>query len=203
MPILYHTPMTRSSGIRTLIREMGVDVDIRTVSVVRNDGSGAPDPANPHPEKKVPYVVDGDEQLRERAAIMLYLTDMYPEGGIGPAVGEPGRGAYLSWLAYYQGVMEPVIILKVAGIESPIVQATLRDFDAMVQRLEETLSKGPWLLGDNYSAVDILCSSPFEWLPDLVPSAPVIQDWLTRCAERPAAQAQQAEDAAEWANSAS
>lgn len=195
MPTLYHAPMTRSTGICTLIREMGIDMDIRTVSVRRGDGSGAPDPTNPHPEGKVPYLVDGDEALRERSAIMLYLTDLYPEGGMGPAVGEAGRGAYLSWLAYYQGVMEPVIILKVAGIDNPITQATLRDYDTMIARLEEALSQGPWLLGERYSAVDILCASPFAWLPDLVPDSPAIRGWIARCQARPAALEQQAEEA--------
>ena len=53
-----------------------------------------------------PYLVDGDERVRERGAIMLYLTDKYPQAKLGPLPGEAGRGAYLSWLSYYQGIME-------------------------------------------------------------------------------------------------
>ena len=96
MPTLFHAPMSRSSGIVTLIDELGADVEIREVSIPRQDGSGRADPANPHPEGKVPFLVDGDDTVRERGAITLYLTDKYPEAGLGPIEGMPKRGEYLS-----------------------------------------------------------------------------------------------------------
>ena len=101
MLTLYHSPQSRSDTVVDLVRMLGVDADIREVTIRRQDGSGAQDPGNPHPEKKVPYLVDGDEHVRERGAIMLYLTDKYPQAKLGPLAGEAGRGAYLSWLAYY------------------------------------------------------------------------------------------------------
>lgn len=187
MPTLYHAPVSRSSSIVTLIDELGADVDIIDVTIPRQDGSGRPDAANPHPEKKVPYLVDGDEHIRERGAIMLYLTDKYPEAGLGPLHGAPGRGAYLSWLFYYQGVMEPVIILHWAQISHPAVVAGLRDFAAMSAQLAEALRDQPYLLGDTYSAADLLCSSPFMWFAEMIPDDPAIQAWVQRCRERPAA----------------
>lgn len=186
MATLYHAPNSRSSAIVSLIDELGADIDIRQVSVTRQDGSGGPDPANPHPEGKVPFLVDGGEAIRERGAIILYLTDKYPEAGLGPIEGQPGRGDYLSWLFYYQGVMEPVIILHFAGLSHPVVHASLRDFDTMIERLTETLEKQPYLLGDTYSAVDLLCSGPFIWIPDLLPENQAISEWVSRCRERPA-----------------
>ncbi|MEN3792435.1 glutathione S-transferase family protein [Fulvimarina sp. MAC3] len=184
MATLYHSPQSRSDTVMTLVRMLKADVEIREVTIPRQDGSGAPDPDNPHPEKKVPYLVDGDEAVRERGAIMLYLTDAFPKAKLGPLPGEAGRGAYLSWLFYYQGVMEPVIILKWAGLSHPAVTSSLRDFDRVVANLSEALAKGPWLLGDRFSAADMLCSSPFVWFPDLMPDNEAIQSWSARCAER-------------------
>ena len=186
MPTLYHAPMSRSSGVVALIDELGADVEIREVSIPRQDGSGTTDPANPHPEGKVPYLVDGTETVRERGAIMLYLTDKYPEAGLGPIEGAPGRGEYLSWLFYYQGVMEPLMILQRTGLTHPAITASLRDMDTMLARLEEALDKGPWLLGERYSAADLLCASPFRWFSDLLPDNPKIRDWVARCSARPA-----------------
>ena len=196
MPILYHAPMSRSSGIVTLIDELGADVEIREVTVARQDGSGGPDPANPHPEKKVPFLVDGADTVRERGAITLYLTDKYPEAGLGPIEGEPGRGQYLSWLFYYQGVMEPLLILHAAGLSHPAITASLRDMDAMLARLTGALETGPWLLGERYSAADLLCSSPFQWFSGLLPDHPEIRDWVARCADRPAVKRTAGRDAA-------
>tara|TARA_R110002049_G_scaffold23545_3_gene83364 strand:+ start:85751 stop:86347 length:597 start_codon:yes stop_codon:yes gene_type:complete len=184
MPTLYHAPNSRSSGLVALVDELGADIDIQQVTVTRQDGSGGPDPINPHPEKKVPYLVDGDEHIRERGAIVAYLTDKYPQAGLGPLPGTAGRGAYLSWLFYYQGVMEPVIILHWAQISHPAVQANLRDFDTMIAQLAEALTGQPYLLGQDYSAADLLCSSPFVWMPDLLQDHQVIADWVARCSDR-------------------
>ena len=184
MPILYHSPQSRSDTVATLVRMLKADVTIREVTVPRQDGTGAPDPENPHPEKKVPYLVDGHETVRERGAIIVYLTDTYPEAKLGPLPGEVGRGAYLSWLFYYQGIMEPLLVLHWAGFSHPAVTASLRDIDTMLERLKEALANGPWLLGKQFSAADILCSSPFAWFPDLLSDDPNIQDWVARCAKR-------------------
>jgi glutathione S-transferase len=112
MMTLYHAPVSRSSAIATLVDELGIQdkVTVKIVSIPRMDGTGGTDPANPHPEGKVPLLVHDGHMIRERGAIILYLTDMFPAAGLGPLPGEPMRGEYLSWLSWYQGVMEPVLI---------------------------------------------------------------------------------------------
>ena len=190
MPTLYHAPLSRSSTVLALIEEMGVAdrIDVVEVAVDRRDGTGGPDPRNPHPEGKVPYFVDGDDRVRERGAIVCYLTDRFPEAGLGRPVGHPQRGAYLGWLFYYQGVMEPVLILDWARIDHPAIHATFRDLGAVFDRLAEALDGRPYLLGD-YSAVDLLLSSPFHWLPEAMPERPAVRAWIERCADRPASRA--------------
>jgi glutathione S-transferase len=187
MPTLYHAPNSRSSTILALVEELGAGdhVEVVEVSVARGDGSGGPDPRNPHPEGKVPHLVDGADHVRERGALALYLTDRFPEAGMGRPVGHPQRGAYLSWLFYYQGVMEPVLVHSCAGLAHPLLEATFRDMDAMRARLREGLDGRPWLLGEAYSAVDLLLSSPFLWMPEAAQRDPALGGWLARCAERP------------------
>jgi glutathione S-transferase len=184
MRTLYYSPNSRSDTVVELVRMLGADLDLREVTITRQDGSGGRDPANPHPEGKVPYLTDGDDAVRERGAIMLYLTDAYPAAGLGPLPGEAKRGAYLSWLFYYQGIMEPLLILKWANVSHPAITAGLRDVDTMIERLAEPLRHGPWLLGERFSAADMLCSSPFFWFTDMMPADPVIRDWVARCAQR-------------------
>ena len=196
MTTLFHSPKSRSSAVAALVRELDADIEIRTVSIPRIDGTGGVDPANPHPEGKVPYLVDGTEEVRERGAIMAYLTDRFPEAGLGPVVGEAGRGAYLSWLSYYQGVIEPVILLDYTGYQHPAVHSAIRDFDTMIDTLTRALEPGPWLLGERFSAADLLCSSPFLWFPDMIKDRPVIADWVARCTARPGVQATMAADEA-------
>jgi glutathione S-transferase len=100
MLTLHHAPQSRSSRILWLLEELGADYDIVYTNIPRMDGSGGPDPANPHPDKKVPALVHDGRLVTESVAIALYLTDLFPKAGMGPAVGGPDRGAYLTWLAY-------------------------------------------------------------------------------------------------------
>ncbi|MFO1140618.1 MAG: glutathione S-transferase family protein [Paracoccus sp. (in: a-proteobacteria)] len=186
MLTFYHAPNSRSTSVLQLLHELGVadQVDIRVVTIPRQDGSGGRDPANPHPEGKVPYLTDGEDHVRERAAIILYLTDRFPQAGMGRPVGDPQRGRYLSWLFWYQGVFEPVAILSWAGLSHPAVHASLRDYDTAIQRLDEVLARQPYLLGDSFSAADLLCAGPFAWFGDQMPATPAIRDWVARCQDR-------------------
>lgn len=187
MLTLYHAPNSRSTSVLQLLHELGVtdQVETRIVTIPRQDGSGARDPANPHPEGKVPYLTDGADHVRERGAIILYLTDRFPQAGLGRPVGDPQRGEYLSWLFWYQGVFEPVAILSWTGLSHPRIHASLRDYDTAIQRLDEVLSRQPYLLGDAFSAADLLASGPFAWLGDQLPATPAIKDWVARCQDRP------------------
>ncbi|MEZ5824676.1 MAG: glutathione S-transferase family protein [Geminicoccaceae bacterium] len=186
MLTLYHSPNSRSNNIEDLIAELGIRDEVRTVEVTipRQDGSGERDPNNPHPEGKVPYLTDGDDFVREQAAIVLYLTDRFDKAGLGRPVGDPQRGQYLSWLIWYQGVFEPVAILNWAGIDHPAVKSSLRDYDTAIRRLDEVLVRQPYLLGESFSAADLICAGPFRWLGDQMPATDAIRAWARRCTER-------------------
>ena len=186
MLTLFHAPNSRSTSIVALIHELGVAdrVGIREVTIPRQDGSGGRDPSNPHPEGKVPVLLADGEMVRERGAIVLYLTDRFPAAKLGPLPGEAKRGAYLSWLFYYQGVLEPVALLHAFGITHPALQATFRDFDTMIGEIEAALREGPYLLGEAYSAADLLMASPFAWFPQMAEGSGAIRDWVARCQDR-------------------
>src|SRR5262245_66236261 len=78
MLTLHHAPQSRSSRILWLLEEVGATYQIALTNIPRPDGSGASDPKNPHPDKKVPALVDDGVLVTESAAIVLYLTDKFP-----------------------------------------------------------------------------------------------------------------------------
>ena len=121
MPKLYHSPNTRSSRVISQLMLMGkLDaVEVICVDIVKNDGTGRRDPMNAHPEGKVPvWVTDEDETIRESAAIMMYLDELYGQP-LSPKIGAPGRGSYLSWMCYYGGVLEPALVAQGAEVNHP------------------------------------------------------------------------------------
>jgi glutathione S-transferase len=187
MLTLFHAPQTRSTRIFALLHALDAldKVDLRTVQVPRIDGTGHRDPANPHPEGKVPFLRDGQADVWETAAIMIHLTDLFPGAGMGFPPGDARRGEYLSWMVWYQGVMEPVLICDAAGVDHAWLRAAIRGRAEVIARLDAALAKGPWIMGDRYTAVDMLLASPFQWFQDMLPDSPRVAEWVARCSDQP------------------
>lgn len=186
MLTLIHSPMSRSTRILWLIGEMGIQdqIKVEPVSIVRFDGSGARDAANPHPEGKVPVLFHDGTMITESGAIMLYLTALFPNSGMAPLPGTAKRGEYLSWLFWYGSVMEPTLVLASAGVSHPFITAAFRGVPEVTARLHAALAQGPWLLGEEFSAADLLCHSPYAWFEEAMPEDPLIRDWVARCQAR-------------------
>lgn len=187
MLTLFHAPQSRSSRFIWLLEELGATYEILYVDIPRVDGTGGPDPANPHPDKKVPALVHEGALVTESAAIALYLTDLHPEAGIGPTVGDARRAAYLSWLAYYAGVIEPVVTIEFAKLgANPVLTRSFRGMTEMNARVHDALERGPYLLGDAFSAADVLVGSLGQFARDTLPAGDPVDAWLARLNHRPA-----------------
>ena len=187
MLTLIHAAESRSTRIIMLIDEMGIwdKIEIRPVTIIYRDGSGEPDMGNPHPEGKVPVLIHDGTVITESGAIMLYLTALFPDAGLAPKPGNPLRGEYLTWLFWYQGVMEPVMMAEALGLNHPGFARNFRGMAEVAARLHNALEKGLWLCGD-YSAADIICASAFAFFPQLMPQDDLIKDWVARYLARPA-----------------
>lgn len=188
MITLFHRPRTRSSRFIFLLEELQAPYEIRIVTTRSRDGTGAVDPANPHPLGKVPAISDDGIVVFESAAIALYLTDKFPQNRLGPVVGDRERGPYLSWLSYYAGVLEPAFVSKFMNWEVPRGTAGWVAVEEAMPVIVQKLSQGPYLLGDRFSAADILYGTTFAMFSQspLMPNAPVIAEYAKRVTSRPA-----------------
>ncbi|GAB6844115.1 glutathione S-transferase [Methylorubrum rhodinum] len=195
MITLYHSPNSRSTRVVALLKDLDAldKVAIEIVTIPRQDGSGARDPRNPHPDGKVPFLVQDGHPIWESSAIIQHLAELFPAAGLGVPVGDPRRGAYLSWLAWYAGVVEPVLVLQALGLDHPGIAKTFRTGDDLKARLAAALADRPYLLGDRYTAADLLLHSPYAWFGK--PGVPAIDAWVDRCMDRPGARYAAAFDA--------
>jgi glutathione S-transferase len=188
MITLYHRSQTRSTRFLFLLEELGAPYRVQLVTTRSRDGTGEIDPANPHPHGKVPAISDDGTVVFESPAIALYLTDKFPQNRVGPLVGDPQRGAYLSWLAYYGSVFEPSIMSKFMNIEVPRGSAGWVAVQEMMPAVLARLSHGPYLLGDNFSAADVLYGTSFALFArsELLPKSPLVDAYVQRIVTRPA-----------------
>ena len=186
MIALYHSPGSRSSTFIWLLEELGVDYSIVYCDIKRRSGKGSPDPKNVHPEKRVPALLHDGQLVTEQIAIALYLTDAFPEAGLGRSIGAAERGSYLTWLAFFAGEADPIYNTRLL-YGSSLDPMTLRDHGRVVGRVDAALSAGPFLMGDTITTADILMSGPFDWDPQMAPDNDRIKEWLKRLSDRPAA----------------
>ncbi|HTV52574.1 MAG TPA: glutathione S-transferase family protein [Steroidobacteraceae bacterium] len=196
MITLFHRPRTRSSRFIFLLEELEAPYQIRLVTTRTRDGSGQIDPANPHPHGKVPAISDDGGIVFESAAVALYLTDKFPKNHLGPLPGEPQRGAYLSWLAYYAGVLEPAFVSKFMKYDVPVGTAGWVPVEEVMPVIMRQLASGPYLLGERFSAADVLYGTSFALFANspLLAKSQVIDDYAQRVVSRPAAARAQARD---------
>jgi glutathione S-transferase len=190
MITLYHSPQTRSGSILWLLEELGVPYETKQVTFRKFDGTGEKDPANPHPHGKVPALTDGDDTLFESSAIALYLTDKYRNIWMGPAAGEQGRDAYLSWLAYRPGVMEPALLCRRFGVQHVQGAMGWAAADEVEEVLNVHIAGRDYFLGKEFSALDILIGGGIHFMimAGMMTETPVLKAYTARITDRPAFQ---------------
>lgn len=191
MITLFWCPRTRASRILWLLEELGQPFHVRTIDIRNADGRNDPDFLAASPMGKVPAIMDttprGVVHVSDSAAIALYLADRYPGSGLAPAIDAPERGRYLYWMTFTPGVIEPAMSEKFNRWQVDRVSCGWGGYDVMIDVLERGLQPGPWLLGERFSAADVLVGSSvcfmkaFKVLPDSEPLAA----YADCCAARP------------------
>jgi glutathione S-transferase len=184
MLVLFHAPASPSSRVVWLLEELHADYRLEIVSYPKNDGSNA-DPRNPHPHGYTPALEHNGALVTETGAITLYLTDLFPHSSIGIPIGDPLRAHYVTWLFYQVGLAEPLFYMKGTKVlETDAAMSRL--YEAMMCHVEKTLGKGPYILGERFTAADILYMSLFERARELLGKRDWMEAYIARGLDRPA-----------------
>jgi glutathione S-transferase len=193
----FHAPNSRSGGTRALLEELGMPFEMHVLNFKKGE-QRQPEYLAINPMGKVPAIRHGDALITEQPAVFLYLADLYPEAGLAPPIGDPLRGSYLRWMVFYGSCFEPALIDKSMQRE-PATPSTCPygDFDTMLKTLTDQLEQGPYMLGETFSAADVLWGTALNWTTmfKLVPELPVIRAYIDRVLARPAMQRAAAKDA--------
>ena len=185
---LFWAPQTRASRAVWMLEEAGVDYELETVPLRSAERRDSDEFRAVSPMGKVPALVDGDVRMAESAAICLYVADRYAPGRLAPATDDADRGRFLYWMMYTPAVIEPTMAEKVGNIEGNRYSNGWGDFDLMLEVLEATLQDRDWLLGDRFSAADVMVGSSVNFLQmfGMLPDNGVLEGYAARCAKRPA-----------------
>jgi glutathione S-transferase len=187
--VFYTNPMSRGRIVRWMLEEVGQPY--RTV-VVDYAAMKSPDYLAINPMGKVPAITHRGVVVTECAAICAYLADAFPQAGLAPASSDPLRGPYYRWMFFASGPVEAAVTAKSLGQLPPPEKSAMvgyGSFDQVVDGLEQALDRGPWMLGDQFTAADVYAGSQIAWglMFKSLPARPVFQAYAERIMARPAA----------------
>jgi glutathione S-transferase len=194
---LYHAAPSRSSIVLWMLEELGEPYDIHLVSFKKGENL-RPEYLAINPMGKVPALKHGDTVITEVAAICTYLADEFPKAKLNIPIGTPRRGVYLKWLFFGPGCIEPAVTDRAAPRKAVARRAMLSygDFDTTMNVVAQAVAKGPWLMGEQFTAADVVIGAHIRWgmMFQMIPERPEFTAYAARIAARPAAQRAQAKD---------
>src|SRR5690606_36830290 len=159
-----------------------------------------PDYLAVHPMGKVPALRHGDVIITENTAICTYLADEFPQAKLNLPVGDPQRGVYLKWLFFGPSVFEPAMTdVAFPRKETPNATALgYRPFGQVLDAIAEAVAKGPYLMGERFTAADVVIGSGIRYgtMFKLVPEREEFTGYIARLSQRAALQRATAKDRA-------
>jgi glutathione S-transferase len=195
---LFHAPNSRSTGALILLEELQAPYDLRVLNLQAGEQQ-QPAFLAVNPMGKVPAILHRDALVTEQAAIYIYLADLFPQAGLAPALNDSRRGPYLRWITFYAACFEPAAVDKAMKREpGPAMMSPYGDFATVVSTLSRQLEAGPYILGESFTAADVLWGTALQWMTafGLIAKTPTIEAYIERIGNRPAALRVKQQDAA-------
>jgi glutathione S-transferase len=160
-----------------------------------------------NPRGRVPVLKDGDYVCFESLAILYYLERKYPQPPILGRTAEEA-GTIMRVICEYQAYIEPnvtkiarAIFFEKADLGADEITAAMHAVASEARTIEARLSKSDWIVGDSYSAVDMVIFPGIQLLKRALekPQAaalssrfmplevnyPALGRWLARVAAQP------------------
>ena len=166
MITIHHLLVSQSERVIWLMEELGLPYELKTYP--RDPATRMAPPAllDVHPLGQAPVIEDGDVVLAESLAIAIYILELYGDGPLRIAPGEPGYPDYLYWLCYSIGGLMPQAMQHMAAAgagddDSPRAAVMRERKQRHLGMIAARLETNDWLAGDTFTAADIMCHFPF------------------------------------------
>jgi glutathione S-transferase len=187
--VFYTNPQSRGRMVRWMLEEVGQPY--RTEVLDYGTTMKAPAYLAINPMGKVPALAHGDAVVTECAAICAYLADAFPQARLAPPPGDRLRAPYYRWMFFAAGPIEAAVSNKALGLVVPQERERMMGYgtvDRALATLENAVSQGQYLAGDNFSAADLYVGShlAFGMMFGTIDKRPAFQQYVQRLTARPA-----------------
>jgi glutathione S-transferase len=177
MYTLYWSPGSASMAPHCCLEEAGAAYTLKLVDTGKGEHQ-QPEYLALNPAGKVPtLIVDdgsamGSFTMIESAAMCMLIADRHPAANLAPKSDDLARGHFYMWLAHLTNTLQPAMLRyyypdrHTAGAEGTegVIAKAREEVAAVWGRIDAHLKlKGPYLLGDRFSAPDIFCTMLSSW----------------------------------------
>jgi glutathione S-transferase len=162
---LHYFPGNASMTPHLLLEELGTPFELKLVDRSTNAHKSS-EYLKLNPNGLIPVLVDGDLVLYETAAIVLHLVDTHAAAGLAPGIGTAERAHFYKWLVWLAASLQSQMPMyfycdryvaagNTAGAAQVKAAAETR-IAGLVDQIDAQLAshRGPWLLGESFSALD-------------------------------------------------
>lgn len=188
--VFYTNPQSRGRVAHWMLEELGLPYE--TVWLEFGPAMKSAEYLAVNPMGKVPALRHGGVVVTEVAAICAYLADRFPEKNLIPPSGHPDRAAYFRWLFFAAGPVELAVTAKSLGWQVPEGKSGFVGFGsygATLNALEQALTPGPYICGEQFTAADVYVGSQLGWgmMFGTIEKRPLFEAYVGRLYARPAA----------------
>lgn len=167
---IYGMGGTRSMRAVWAAKETGLDFEYHEVNLKGGEHKSE-EFSKLNPNGSIPVLKHNDFVLWESAAIITYLGDLVPEMNLTPKVGTQERAKYDQWLhftnceldAYLFNIEKHIWRYDEADRLPAVIDLTMKDLQGPLKIIEEHLSKNKYVMGDEFSLVDIPLAHCLNW----------------------------------------
>ena len=190
MYTLYYAPATASFAVHWMLIELGAEHELRRLDLEAREHK-SPQYLALNPAGVVPTLLIDGQPHTECAALLLTLADRHPAAGLAPQLGSAERIDYYQWAFYCANTLQPAFRAwfypdEPAGAAAAAAtqEQARRRLEAEFARIDAVLAAGgPYLLGPQLRAVDLLLTMLMRWSRNMpVPATqwPAIAAYVAR-----------------------
>jgi glutathione S-transferase len=195
MYTLYYSPGTASMAVHLTLIEIGAPYELQRLDFAKDEQRSA-DYLKLNPRGQVPTLVIDGRPYFEAAALVMILAERHPEAKLAPPPGSPMRADWYQWIVFFANSLAPAYRQWFyppdlgSAEHPPAVREALRTTIEEAWSFVDThlAARGPYMLGPDFSAVDLLALMYMRWsrnMPKPVTAWPALRAYADRLRARP------------------
>mmetsp|Transcript_20287 Transcript_20287/g.30080 ORF Transcript_20287/g.30080 Transcript_20287/m.30080 type:complete len:255 (+) Transcript_20287:76-840(+) len=158
---LYGSQGSRSPLVNWAANELSLSVEAGDLS------------KNPHPFGQIPCLTDDNGVLVfESGAILNYLQSKAADKGMH---GDKKMAEVSSWISWANASLDPICFLETP--DGKVYDTGLKNQNKRIQRLDDLLSKSPFLVDGEFSLADVAVASYLLYVIQFFPDVELHSKW--------------------------